>query len=708
MSIKTVYYFTALTGGAATALDSVDGKSLLDGDVANVPVIAQNCIYIYILDATSEAAESSPGVISPDTNAGTKRWILVGTRTLDGVTITDLGTGFSLSGGTTPKILTVDETVAMSSKAPKASPVFTGLVETNDLIMKSSPWVDVRAFSTFADALTAAANKTMLVASTVTISDNTTIPDDVAVMVVRGGSFSIVFGKTLSINGSFNNPDNGQCFTGFTIGVTFGSNLPKRVDPVWFGLPSSPVTLVWRYTMPGGEPVYSSPIRGTVRDAGGTAYDAIVFQSWDWYLYALKCTDGTLIWRKAFEDTSYGRPQMSDVNGDGYNEIFGSSHDGKIWSLTDQGENRWQHSNLYDREGNGTATGGGAKYLTDTTKNWVSNSFLRAQGPGFNASIEILSGTGAGQIREIESRYSSTRLNIITAWGTIPNATSVYRVNPANESDKYFMHAGQLSQESGVWYLYVTGFDGQAVKLNADTGAIIWRFSTLENIEPYPLIVDINGDDILECLVVSVDGTCYCLNSLTGAVVWSTYVTDEGLDAFLNYGDVDNDAVLEVVVNSRFNRVYILDGVTGVQKYVSIDTGGDLDSRPLLIPLASGMMDIAVSGDSGLVYKFSVVSGSPFLITKWRYFGSPGPNSISEYNSSPFLLSTDFDGREKAVFFDMLGTGIILTLDGTFQDYIFATGGVEGTPIVGDFDGDGKTEMVLTTIDGHVEKYRFR
>lgn len=44
------------------------------------------------------------------------------------LTFTVLSIGFSIAGGTTSKTLTVDETVAMSSKAPKESPSFTGNV----------------------------------------------------------------------------------------------------------------------------------------------------------------------------------------------------------------------------------------------------------------------------------------------------------------------------------------------------------------------------------------------------------------------------------------------------------------------------------------------------------------------------------------------------------------------------------------------------
>lgn len=70
------YPFTALTGGGTGALDGKDGASLADGDGALV--IIDNQVYIYHLDATSATAESSPDIISPDANAGNKRWVLAG------------------------------------------------------------------------------------------------------------------------------------------------------------------------------------------------------------------------------------------------------------------------------------------------------------------------------------------------------------------------------------------------------------------------------------------------------------------------------------------------------------------------------------------------------------------------------------------------------------------------------------------------------
>ena len=74
MANKIYWSKTALIGGAAGALDSIDGASLVDGDFAHVTV--GGVLYVYKLDDDSAAAESSPDVIAPDANAGDKRWIL--------------------------------------------------------------------------------------------------------------------------------------------------------------------------------------------------------------------------------------------------------------------------------------------------------------------------------------------------------------------------------------------------------------------------------------------------------------------------------------------------------------------------------------------------------------------------------------------------------------------------------------------------------
>jgi hypothetical protein len=65
---------SSLIGGAEGALDTIDGSNVSDGDHA---IVIADLVYFYVLDADSGLSESSPQVISPDSNAGDKRWVLV-------------------------------------------------------------------------------------------------------------------------------------------------------------------------------------------------------------------------------------------------------------------------------------------------------------------------------------------------------------------------------------------------------------------------------------------------------------------------------------------------------------------------------------------------------------------------------------------------------------------------------------------------------
>ena len=102
---KTAYERILLIGGGATALDGIDGAGLLDGDFAFVFVSGVQ--YNYILDAALGGIESSPTIITPDTNPGDKRWKLQGTY------------GLAITAGKTitcTQDTSLDEAVAMSSK----------------------------------------------------------------------------------------------------------------------------------------------------------------------------------------------------------------------------------------------------------------------------------------------------------------------------------------------------------------------------------------------------------------------------------------------------------------------------------------------------------------------------------------------------------------------------------------------------------------
>lgn len=86
---NNIFPAVSLIGGGAGSLDAIDGDGLANGDGAIV--ITSTGSYIYSLDSTSGEAESSPDVISPDANAGDKRWILTNFEESLGFSITTAG-----------------------------------------------------------------------------------------------------------------------------------------------------------------------------------------------------------------------------------------------------------------------------------------------------------------------------------------------------------------------------------------------------------------------------------------------------------------------------------------------------------------------------------------------------------------------------------------------------------------------------------------
>lgn len=147
--------YTCLTGGTADCLDSQDGASLLDNDRAYVAV--SGVIYFYRLNASSGAAESSPNIISPDTNAGNKRWIL------QKISLTDMENlasnsiiGNNTGGAATPLALTVAQVKTLlaiaqadvSGLTTASTPTFAGvnLGDTNMNDYKEATWTPALTF----------------------------------------------------------------------------------------------------------------------------------------------------------------------------------------------------------------------------------------------------------------------------------------------------------------------------------------------------------------------------------------------------------------------------------------------------------------------------------------------------------------------------------------------------------------------------------
>ena len=456
-------------------------------------------------------------------------------------------------------------------------------------------------------------------------------------------------------------------------------------------IPKTNVNKLWE-KFNTGEPIYSTPI--FVPDFTSSSYSGPVFiyQSWDWYLYVIKISDGSTVWRYPFGNENYGRAQYVKIGSNQY--IFGASHDGNVYCLNQEGTKLWDFKNLYDREGSGSFVYNGLGNFTDVSKDWATNSFIRSISEGtYNANITIT--IGSTPTNFVVKACSGNSIDIYDPAGLTIGNTYSYVVTPKYESDVYYQHAGTVSVESGVGYLYVTGFDNQCVKLSI-SGSLIWKYSTLENIEPFPLINDIDNDGVLECVFSSVDGKLYVVNAVTG-VLEGSYTGDEGFDAYIKVGQIKGTSTKFVVSGCRDGRVYSINGTTKAldAKSTSFGTlaGNDIDAGVALFDNGNGTFNVISVGDAGFIvcldYNMNVL---------WRIA------SGLLFNSTPQVAY--IQEQQVIIACDMAGAVTIISGTGTLLSQFHVKGGIEGTPYIGDVNGDGYQEMMITTLDGNVYLYR--
>ncbi len=100
--------------------------------------------------------------------------------------------------------------------------------------------------------------------------------------------------------------------------------------------------------------------------------------------------------------------------------LVGSSGSNAVGTMTFFFSTRNECPSTTSHSGVGTATGGTATTLTDTSKSWTVNEWA-----GF--TVTITAGTGSGQSRTVVSNTANA-LTVSPAWSSPPDVTSVYSI----------------------------------------------------------------------------------------------------------------------------------------------------------------------------------------------------------------------------------------------------------------------------------------
>jgi hypothetical protein len=457
-------------------------------------------------------------------------------------------------------------------------------------------------------------------------------------------------------------------------------------------IPESNVAMVWEKSN-AGEQIYSTPIY--VPGFTSTLYSGPVFiyQSWDWFVYVVRADNGDTVWRANTTAECYGRAQYLELSGQQY--IFGASHSGQVYCWDEEKNVRWVFNNLYDREASGTALFTAPNTFTDVTKDWAENSFINSSSNASGSNNGNFIPDAISGMR-IESCNGDT-ITVFNPDGALVDATSYdYTIEQRFVSDSYYQHAGTVSVEGGVPYLYVTGFDQQCVKISVLTGTKVWAFSTFNDIEPFPLVQDIDGDGNLECVFSSVDSYMYVVDATTGAFEGSIKAI-EGFDSFLQSGTIKGTSTVYVVSGNRDGRVYTMDGVTKTvdQKSTQFDAlgGNAIDAGIALYDNGDSTYNSVMNSDPGFIIMLD-----PELNVVWRIV------TRLLLNCTPQVAM--INGQQIIVVCDMAGGITFISGLGTQLSQIHVRGRIEGTPYIADIDGDGVTEMMVNTLDG--KSYLFK
>ena len=225
--------------------------------------------------------------------------------------------------------------------------------------------------------------------------------------------------------------------------------------------------------------------------------------------------------------------------------------------------------------------------------------------------------------------------------------------------------------------------------INGEDGKLIWSYNLSLGIDLYssPSIADINGDGILEVVVIDGIGQVLCLNSKNGSLVWSSNITMIGGTSPPTLGDTSGDGYLEVVFGGgQRNSTYCLNGEDGSLLW-KFDTNGTVLSSPALGDLDGDLcLEVVVGNYNGSIYCLNGEDGSLL----WKFLGGPQDNP----SSSASLGDVDGDNRLEVVvsqgsyLFLLDGNGSLIC---SFKD----KREVSQVPYLGDVDGDGILEIVV-------------
>lgn len=229
--------------------------------------------------------------------------------------------------------------------------------------------------------------------------------------------------------------------------------------------------------------------------------------------------------------------------------------------------------------------------------------------------------------------------------------------------------------------------------LNAEDGTLLWEDNNIGNIYSYPVIEDINDDDILEILAALKEPDSLCaFNAKNGSLLWSTNPHNTSLDTtFVEapaVGDINDDGKIEIVAATVDNSILAFNGHDGSLIW-SFETKWWNDRSPILADIDNdSLLEVIVYSGDSYIYVLDGIDGS--LIWSSKVEGDPGLCQsfvIADLNSDGYLDIIAGDRSEKLHVFNG-NNGKLLWSFQTNETFRMQ-------PVVGDLDGDNNLDILI-------------
>lgn len=340
--------------------------------------------------------------------------------------------------------------------------------------------------------------------------------------------------------------------------------------------------------------VASSPV---IADLDSDGINDISFASCDGFEYAVRGTDGGLLWKV---ETGGGlvNPSVADLDGDSAPEVVVGGSGGSLYCID-------------GRSG---------------SVEWVIEGFFQ------KATTLISDVDGDGSI-DVVANSLDGKVFVVGRDGAVEYVVEVGKEAVSAPA------AGDIDGDGLLEVVVAEGHFINVVKF-LNKSPQVFTVELPADVYGSPSLHDINGDDALDIFVVS-GSSLYAIDFLSNKILWEASVGGEVYSS-PSFGDVDGDGVDEVLVSSTDGIfVFSIDGsvkavFTGVNAAFSSPLIGDIDG--------DGRNEVIVARYDGELDILDLSSADDFLTAMDGYFLTNGP-----LMASPAVGDVDGDGLPEMV-----------------------------------------------------------